>query len=98
VLSVRKIFPYTMGANIGTTVTAILASFATGNPVAIMVAASHLVFNIMGILIFYPANRLPIAIATWAGRVASRSKRNTVSVLLIYAGLHVLPLLYVVLR
>ena len=32
VLTLRQIFPYTLGANVGTTITAILASFATGSP------------------------------------------------------------------
>lgn len=98
VLSVRRIFTYTLGANIGTTITAILAALALGNPIAVMVAASHLVFNIMGILVFYPAKALPIGIATWVGRLASRSRRNMVTILIVYASLIVFPLLYVLLR
>jgi sodium-dependent phosphate cotransporter len=35
VLSLRQIYPYTLGANIGTTITAILASFSTLNPAAV---------------------------------------------------------------
>ncbi len=41
VLNLRQIFPYTMGSNIGTTVTAILASLATGSPAAVGVAIAH---------------------------------------------------------
>ena len=98
ILSVRKIFPYTLGANLGTTVTAILASLSTGNAAAVTVALSHLTFNVMGIVIFYPAKALPIRLATALGRVASRSRRDTATVLLVYVALHVLPLLYIVLR
>lgn len=52
ILTVRKIFPYTVGANIGTTITAILASMVTKNPAAITVAFSHLIFNIVGSVLF----------------------------------------------
>ncbi|TFH65673.1 MAG: hypothetical protein E4G90_05830, partial [Gemmatimonadales bacterium] len=54
VLSLRQIFPYTLGANVGTTITAILASFSTGSPAAVTVAFAHLSFNILGIAIYYP--------------------------------------------
>jgi sodium-dependent phosphate cotransporter len=47
-LDVIKVYPYTLGANIGTTVTAILASFITGSPLAIQIAFSHLLFNLLG--------------------------------------------------
>jgi sodium-dependent phosphate cotransporter len=41
-------------ANIGTTVTAMLASLATGNLAAVTVAFAHLFFNLAGILLVYP--------------------------------------------
>ncbi|HPF71662.1 MAG TPA: Na/Pi symporter, partial [Candidatus Krumholzibacteria bacterium] len=46
-------FAATLGANVGTTVTALLASL-TGTPEAVTVALVHLLFNITGILIIYP--------------------------------------------
>jgi sodium-dependent phosphate cotransporter len=66
-LTVERIFPYMLGANVGTTVTAILASFVTRNPVAIQVAFTHLLFNVSGICILYPVRRIPIAIAKKVG-------------------------------
>ena len=42
ILTVEAAFPVTLGANIGTTATAILASFATGNPAAITIAFTSL--------------------------------------------------------
>ena len=96
ILTVPKIYPYTLGANVGTTVTAILASFATGSPAAVIVAFAHLAFNILGILIFYPLGRIPIWLATKLGAVAARSKRNSVAVIGTYVALHVIPILYVV--
>jgi len=97
VLSLRQIFPYTLGANIGTTVTAILASLSTGVPAAVTVAFAHLSFNILGIAIYYPLKVLPLWIARRAGRIAARSRRNAVTVVAIYCALVFLPLLYILL-
>ena len=52
VLTLNKIFPFTLGANIGTTVTALLAAL-TGTVSALIAAISHLLFNIFGILTIY---------------------------------------------
>lgn len=95
VLTIKQIFPFTLGANVGTTVTAILASLSTGSAPAVTVALAHLVFNIMGIAIFYPLRALPIWMATKVGKVASRSKKNSVLVIPILISLILLPLLYI---
>ena len=52
VLTLRQIFPFTLGANIGTTLTALLAAI-TGTVAALIAAISHLLFNIFGIIIIY---------------------------------------------
>lgn len=98
VLTIRQIYPYTLGANVGTTITAILASFSTGSPAAVTVAFAHLTFNFMGIAIFYPLSRLPIWLATNAGMLAARSRGNSAMVIGVYIGLIFLPLLYIFLR
>jgi len=95
VLSLRQIFPYTLGANIGTTITAILASFSTGNPDAVTVAFAHLSFNILGIMVYYPLKAIPIWLAERAGRLAARSKKSSATIIAIYVSLIFLPLLYV---
>lgn len=97
-LSVREIYPYTLGANIGTTVTALLASFATANPAAVTVALSHMVFNLFGTAIFYPLRALPIRLATGLGRIAARSRRDLVYIFIVYVLLHIIPIGYVFLR
>jgi len=74
VLSLDRAFPYLLGANVGTTVTALLASTVTGSAAAVTVALAHLCFNIAGILIFYPLRVIPIGLATALGRVAARSR------------------------
>jgi sodium-dependent phosphate cotransporter len=54
VLTLRQIFPYTLGANIGTTVTAILAALSVGNLAALSVSFAHLIFNALGVIIIWP--------------------------------------------
>lgn len=74
-LTLRQIFPYTLGANVGTTVTAILASLVTVNPNAVIVAFAHLLFNICGIIIWWPLQKVPV---TLAQRFADRAAKNRV--------------------
>ena len=52
-ITIRSAFPVTLGANLGTTVTALLAALA-GGPLGLAIALVHLLFNISGTLIFYP--------------------------------------------
>jgi sodium-dependent phosphate cotransporter len=66
VLTLENIYPVTLGANVGTTVTALLASLATGSPAAVTVAIVHTLFNLSGIAVFYPVRALrnvPIRLA-----------------------------------
>ena len=98
VLSLRQIYPYTLGANVGTTVTAILASLSTGNAAAVTVALAHLTFNMVGIAIFYPLKAAPIWLAEKTGAIAGRSKGNSARVIAVYIALHIIPVAYVFLR
>ncbi|GMR02271.1 MAG: sodium:phosphate symporter [Acidimicrobiia bacterium] len=66
ILLVRNAYPITLGANIGTTVTALLAALATGVVGGMTIALVHLLFNIVGILLLYPIPKiryLPVTIA-----------------------------------
>ena len=94
-VSLRQIYPYTLGANIGTTVTTILAALATQNDIAITVAFSHLCFNILGILIFYPLKSIPIGLAEFVGAKASKSKKNLITFIIIYILLHFVPVVFI---
>ncbi|MBN1224172.1 MAG: Na/Pi symporter [Candidatus Aminicenantes bacterium] len=93
-LTVRKIFPYTLGANVGTTVTAMLAAFATLNPIAITVAFTHFLFNVFGIIIVYPFKSIPIWLAENFSKITAKSKKNTLVFLIIYFLLYLSPLVY----
>ncbi len=74
VLNVIQIYPYLLGANVGTTITAFLASFVTGSADAVAVAFAHLVFNVFGIAIFWPLKRVPIFLAETFGKLTAISK------------------------
>jgi sodium-dependent phosphate cotransporter len=82
-LTLEQIFPYTLGANIGTTITAILAALVTGNPAAVTVAFSHLLFNISGIIIWWPLKIVPVTLARKFAEYSTHSKIIPVAYVLI---------------
>lgn len=76
-LSVRRCFPFLMGANIGTTITALLAALPQQNEAALQIAFAHVFFNIIGVLIFFPIlffRNIPIFLARNLGRLAIRNR------------------------
>ena len=76
VLTLRQVYPFTLGANIGTTVTALLAAL-TLNVTALVAAFAHLFFNLFGILFIYvnPLFRnIPLKLANWFSEVAIKNK------------------------
>jgi sodium-dependent phosphate cotransporter len=77
ILTLEQIFPYTLGANVGTTVTAMMAALATvsvGNMGGLTIAFAHLLFNLFGILIFYPLRFIPIGLAREVGRRTAENR------------------------
>jgi sodium-dependent phosphate cotransporter len=77
IVTLEQIFPFTLGANIGTTITAMLAALATGSPAAITVAFSHLIFNLTASLLIYvppPLRAVPLFLARALGRLAGRNR------------------------
>ncbi len=91
ILSIEAAFPIVIGANIGTTGTAILASFATGNPSAIVIAFVHFLFNLIGVLVIYPIKpfrTIPINLAKALGDLAYEKRH--------YAIMYVLGVFFVV--
>lgn len=77
VITVDRMFPLTLGANIGTTVTGLLVAFtADASKVhdTLQLALSHLFFNITGIIIWYPMpvlRRVPIRLAKFLGNTTA---------------------------
>jgi len=74
ILQIEQVYPYLLGANIGTTLTAFLASFVTGSPAGVSVAFSHLFFNIYGIAIFWSAKKIPLWLSMKMAELSQKSK------------------------
>ncbi len=74
IFALRQIFPYTLGANVGTTITAILASMVTANPIAVATAFAHLMFNMLGIIMIWPVKELPIWLAERLADLAIKNR------------------------
>ena len=95
VLSLRQIFPFTLGANIGTTVTALMASL-TGTVSALIAAISHLLFNVIGIVIIYGIPFLREIPIYCAEKIAEKAVENKlVPILYLVTIFVVVPLLII---
>ncbi|KAJ1061117.1 hypothetical protein K5549_012140 [Capra hircus] len=89
VISVERAYPLTLGANIGTTTTAILAALASpGNTLksSLQIALCHFFFNISGIILWYPIpfTRLPIRLAKGLGSVSAKYRWFAIVYLIIF--------------
>lgn len=86
VVSLVNAYPVTLGANVGTTISALLASLATDRPEALTVALVHTLFNVAGILLFYPVpamRRLPIRIAEALAEMAARRRSMVIGYVIV---------------
>jgi sodium-dependent phosphate cotransporter len=75
-VSLAKSFPFIIGANIGTTITAIIASMYK-TEAAIALAIAHVLFNSIGALIFLPfpeIRQIPIRLADFMGRTSVKNR------------------------
>ncbi|XP_064600960.1 sodium-dependent phosphate transport protein 2B-like [Liolophura sinensis] len=76
VITVDRMYPLTLGSNIGTTFTAVLAALASDNiHDTLQIALCHLFFNICGIIIWYPIpfmRKVPINMAKFLGTTTAK--------------------------
>ncbi|GAB1600811.1 sodium-dependent phosphate transport protein 2A-like [Argonauta hians] len=78
VIHIERMYPLTLGSNIGTTATGLLAAMATSGDklkAALQIGLCHLLFNVTGILIFYPVpimRKLPINLAKMLGNTTAK--------------------------
>lgn len=94
VISLRNAYPVTLGANVGTTITALLAALASASPEALTVGLAHTTFNILGIFTLYviPIFRdVPIRASERLAEVAV--ERRTLAVAYVVVMFIVLPLI-----
>lgn len=73
ILSIKKIFPFIIGANVGTTFTAIIAAIILGVPAGLVIAFVHFFFNIIGSAMVYPIRKIPIELSKKLSEFAVKS-------------------------
>ena len=101
VITPKQLYPITVGANVGTTFTTVLAAFAivgANATIGLQAALVHLLYNIGSMLLIYtlPVLRpFPLLMAQWFSRVAS-TRKWVIAVYLIGAFL-LLPTVMIVL-
>ncbi|XP_065177905.1 sodium-dependent phosphate transport protein 2B-like [Sycon ciliatum] len=87
IIDLERMYPLTLGANIGTTITGMLAGLASSNvELAMKVAMAHLFFNITGILLFYPIpplRRIPLRAARFLGATTAKYRWFAIAYLII---------------
>ena len=92
-ISLNTVLPVTIGANIGTTTTALLASL-TGNVSGLAIALVHFLFNISGMLIWYihpSLRKVPLIMAEFLADLSQKNRLLSVSY--ITGVFFILPLL-----
>jgi len=95
-IKLEKMFPFTVGANIGTTVTGIMSALASSNiKVGMTVALAHLFFNLIGTLIWFPLpfmRAVPLSMAKFLGSMAADLRWFPVAY--IFVAFAVLPIIF----
>ncbi len=103
VLRLQQIFPFTIGANIGTTITGLLAALAVAGQPGIdpklvlagaTVAFAHFLFNASGAVIFLPFRRvreIPVRVAEWLAEFCL--KNRIIPIVIIVLFFYLIPLL-----
>ena len=94
VVTLRNIYPVTLGANVGTTITALLAALAGSRPEALTVGIVHTLFNLGGIALLYPipaVRDLPVRAAENLARIAV--SRRVIAIAYVVTAFIVIPLL-----
>jgi len=79
VMTMKQVYPFTLGGNIGTTVTALLAATAITGPTAILalqIALLHFLFNVFAILIIFCIPLLRNIPPTIAEKMADMTQKN----------------------
>ncbi len=95
IITLHTVLPIVLGANIGTTITALLAALAS-NKLGLTIAFVHLFFNLFGTLLFYPIpfmRNIPIKWAQLMGDFMAKHKR--ISILYVIFAFYLLPWLLI---
>ncbi len=96
-MRLKQVFPFTLGANIGTCVTALLAALAitgAGAELGLQIAFVHFLFNALGVLLIYGIpflRKIPLIAAASLAKLAST--RRPLAILYILFAFFILPLI-----
>jgi solute carrier family 34 (sodium-dependent phosphate cotransporter) len=94
ILTLPNAYPITLGANVGTTITALLASLAVIRPEGLTIALVHTLFNLTALALIYPVPRIRLIPVRGAERLAAIATEHRTVVVAYVAGLFlVIPLL-----
>jgi sodium-dependent phosphate cotransporter len=76
IVTLKEAAPFIMGANVGTTITAFIAVLLNANASeAISIAIAHFLFNVFGVILFFPIpvlRKIPIKLASGLGKLTLR--------------------------
>jgi len=94
IVKLKQVFPIALGANVGTTLTALIAAMGASAEtlhLGVQIALVHLLFNLIGILLVYPIpaiRRIPLRLSRWLANRAMKSKLQALGyVALLFYGL-----------
>jgi len=94
VLTARDIYPFTLGANIGTCITAIIAALGVGGLMAepaLQIALVHFVYNLLAVLLIFGLPWLreipPVLSGLLANQVAKQKVLGLVYILSVFFAL-----------
>jgi sodium-dependent phosphate cotransporter len=90
VVTLEQVYPLVIGANLGTTGTALLASLVTGKADSVAIALVHFWFNVFGIFLFYPFPITRKPVLSWAESLAFASAAWPLAAVLFLVALFII--------
>lgn len=86
-VSLQDIYPFVLGTNIGTCITALIATLAVDSPVALQLALVHLSYNLLAVLIIYGLPQLRSLPLTMATQLSAATQRDRIIAVVYVVGL-----------
>jgi len=95
IMTIEQIYPVMLGADIGTTITAILAGLArlavTNESEGLAIAFVHTLLNVFGVIVFFMipgSSKIPIGAARYLARILTKSPQYAIAfVIIVFYGI-----------
>jgi len=95
IMTIEQIYPVMLGADIGTTITAVLAGLATlastGDIKGLAIAFVHTLLNVFGVIVFFMipgTSKIPIGTARYLARILTKRPRYAIAfVIIVFYGI-----------